>query len=567
MSLDLTTRRFWPFKKKEKRPSLGFWRDNIESLTVAILMALLIKQFVFEAYAVPTESMEPTIIGRTVGGDRIIANKFLYMMRDPKRWEVMIFQYPLNRSTNYVKRCVGLPDEWLFIRNGDIYTAEAALDHKAALAAATVERKPNDLQECLFDHGQCIPPGERTVKRFRRYWATEKGSATDIRINEDDEVVRMVASDHAVTVSFTRPDSQKKRFNGSESVDVPLINNRRYDDWSPMATECSSWQQMLGVKGPATGGGPMPGYDDAVGDVRLAFEVNPESSKGSVILEIMDGTHGMPIRLTLGVEGSDEKSVLLVGKKSVALEASIPTDDWTAVEFWNVDDRVRVLIDSDEVASVDYTHAPIEPAAVVMGGGKTSDPAYPSNTEMGEIPPVQPTHKLPHRNNVSFGFDGGSASFREIDLARDTYYTAAARAATDFAIPKRKYLMFGDNSPDSLDARGWKKTRLTYKGEDGKEMVWEGDAEGVSDSDGPGHVFGNPEHPEWATHSNTRPYVNPFTEDGKIWFIDNRGNRRELEKESIVKRETYFGHYVDRDHVMARAYFKFWPPLAIGVIR
>ena len=61
--------------------------------------------------------------------------------------------------------------------------------------------------------------------------------------------------------------------------------------------------------------------------------------------------------------------------------------------------------------------------------------------------------------------------------------------------------------------------------------------------------------------------MNPFTEDGKIWFIDNRGNRRELEKESIVKRETYFGHYVDRDHIMARAYFKFWPPLAIGVIR
>jgi hypothetical protein len=246
----------------------------------------------------------------------------------------------------------------------------------------------------------------------------------------------------------------------------------------------------------------------------------------------------------------------------------IPSDEWTAVECWNVDDRVRIIIDGDEVVSLDYTHAPIEPEIVIMGGGETSDPLYPTATEEYEIPPpVQPTHKLPHRNNVSFGFEGGEAAFREIDLSRDTYYTSAARSATDFAIPDRKYLMFGDNSPDSLDARGWKKTRLTVRTEDGETVVWEGDAEGVSDSDGPGHIFGNPFNPDFATHSNTRPYVNPFSENGKIWFIDDRGNRREITIESIVDRKTLFGHYVDRDHIMARAYFKFWPPLAIGVIR
>lgn len=567
MSQDVNKRGFWPFKKKEKRPSLGFWRDNLESLTVAILMALLIKQFAFEAYAVPTESMEPTIIGRTVGGDRIIANKFIYMMREPERWEVIIFQYPLNRSTNYVKRCVGLPNEWLFIRNGDIYTANSSLEHEAAVAAATIQRKPLDLQECLFDRGQCIPPGERGVNRFRRYWVAEKGAAMDIRIDEDNDAIRMAAGNHAVTVAFTRPDSQKKRFNGVESVEVPLINNRRYDDWSPMAKDIAGWQQMLGIKGPATGGGPAPGYDDGVGDVRLMFEVNPESSDGTVLLEIMDGTHGIPIRLSLAVEGGDGKSILQVGESSIAIDASVPSDEWTAVEFWNVDDRVRVLVDGDEIASEVYSHMPITPAKIIMGGGKTSDPTYPTDPEMGEIPPVQPTHKLPHRNNVIFGFEGGTASFREIDLSRDTFYTAAVRAATDFAIPTRKSLMFGDNSPDSLDARGWKKTRLTYQLDDGTEVVWEGDAEGVSDSDGPGHVFGNPFRPELATHSNTRPYVNPFTENDKIWFIDDRGNRRELQKESVVDRETHFGHYVDRDHIMARAYFKFWPPLAIGVIR
>lgn len=560
-------RSIWPFKKKEKRPALGFWRDNLESLTIAVIMALLIKQFAFEAYAVPTESMEPTIIGRSVGGDRIIANKYIYMMRDPRRWEVVIFQYPLNRSTNYVKRCVGLPDEWLFIRNGDIYTADASLSHGEAQKAATIQRKPDDLQERLFELGQCIPPGERSMKRFRHYWASEKGSTVDIRVDDDEGLVRMNATDHPVTVAFTRPDSQRKRFTGAEPADVPLISNRRNDDYSPMADDCADWQKMLGVKSPATGQGPLAGYDAAVGDVRLMLEVKPETDSGRALLELMDGTHGLPIRLSLAVEGGKRASELLVGEELTPIDFKLPSGDWTEVEFWNVDDRVRVLVDGNEVASVEYSHEPIAPAKIVMGGGKTSDPLYPATTDVGEIPPVQPTHKLPHRNNVTFGFEGGKAVFSEIDLARDTHYTAAARAATDFAIPTDSYLMFGDNSPDSLDARGWKKTRLTVKADEGKEVVWEGDAEGVSDSDGPGHSFTNPFQPELPPHSNTRPYVNPFGEDGSVWFIDNRGNRREIQVEDIVERETLFGHYVHRDLIMARAYFKFWPPLAVGVIR
>ena len=70
---------------KDKKSTKGFWRENVEALTFAVIMALVIKQFAFEAYKVPTQSMEPTIIGRDLGGSRLIANKFTYMLREPRR--------------------------------------------------------------------------------------------------------------------------------------------------------------------------------------------------------------------------------------------------------------------------------------------------------------------------------------------------------------------------------------------------------------------------------------------------------------------------------------------------
>ena len=100
------------FRRREKAksdlPKRGFWRGNLEAFTVAIVMALVIKTYAFEAFQVPTESMEPTIIGRTPGGDRIIVNKFKYQFDDPARYDIVVFRYPLSRMVNYVKRLVGL---------------------------------------------------------------------------------------------------------------------------------------------------------------------------------------------------------------------------------------------------------------------------------------------------------------------------------------------------------------------------------------------------------------------------------------------------------------------------
>lgn len=100
------------------------WRDNIEALTVAIVMAVVLKYFVIEAYQIPTGSMQPTLMGSKETGiyDRILVDKLSYRYRDPERFEVAVFKYPLNRAQNFVKRIVGMPNEQLLVRSGDLWT-------------------------------------------------------------------------------------------------------------------------------------------------------------------------------------------------------------------------------------------------------------------------------------------------------------------------------------------------------------------------------------------------------------------------------------------------------------
>jgi signal peptidase I len=139
------------------------WRDNIEAMSVAIIMAVMFKYFALEAYQIPTGSMQPTLMGQDFpperpgtqkpihvqwldklfgeGGsikDRILVDKLSFHVRDPKRWEVVIFKYPLNRAQNFVKRLVGMPGEHLRIAYGDVWRRENASDAWRIVSGVTL---------------------------------------------------------------------------------------------------------------------------------------------------------------------------------------------------------------------------------------------------------------------------------------------------------------------------------------------------------------------------------------------------------------------------------------------
>ena len=141
--------------KEPKSKSPHPFRDGVEMMVFAISMALGLKVFALEAYQIPTGSMMPTMMGTDLvdpltrmpnGGihDRVLVDKVSWWLREPNRWEVVVFRYPLLAHQNYVKRLVGMPDEELLIQNGDIWTRAGEGEE------FTIEAKPEDLQKTLW---------------------------------------------------------------------------------------------------------------------------------------------------------------------------------------------------------------------------------------------------------------------------------------------------------------------------------------------------------------------------------------------------------------------------------
>lgn len=99
------------------------FREYYEALLIAIIFVNFARIFVFQAFKIPTGSMEDNL----KIGDHIIVNKFIYgadgplsalfPMRDVERGDVVVFRYPLQPDTDFVKRVVGMPGDTVTIRD------------------------------------------------------------------------------------------------------------------------------------------------------------------------------------------------------------------------------------------------------------------------------------------------------------------------------------------------------------------------------------------------------------------------------------------------------------------
>ena len=100
-------------------------RQYIESFVIAVLVVLSVKSLVFANYAIPSASMEPTLLI----GDYLIANRLSYVVKipltdivvltlgEPQRGDIIIFRYPGDRSIDYVKRVIAKGGDTVEIRD------------------------------------------------------------------------------------------------------------------------------------------------------------------------------------------------------------------------------------------------------------------------------------------------------------------------------------------------------------------------------------------------------------------------------------------------------------------
>lgn len=131
--------RMFPNLPREVRVVL----DWVFTIGGAILIVLALKAWVVNPYRIPSSSMEPTLhCAKPASGceahysDRVLANRFIYHFRDPKRGEVIVFKTPGDKpvcgTTHahevFVKRLIGLPGDHVSEQNGIVYINNVRLN-------------------------------------------------------------------------------------------------------------------------------------------------------------------------------------------------------------------------------------------------------------------------------------------------------------------------------------------------------------------------------------------------------------------------------------------------------
>ena len=84
-----------------------------ETLLGALIIALILRQFIVQSSLVFSGSMIPTLQSatQTQFADRLIVNKLVYLFNNPTRGDIILFDSPYNDGKQYVKRLIGLPGE------------------------------------------------------------------------------------------------------------------------------------------------------------------------------------------------------------------------------------------------------------------------------------------------------------------------------------------------------------------------------------------------------------------------------------------------------------------------
>ncbi len=96
----------------------------VQSVTLTILLAFLLRIFVLQPFIVEGSSMEPNFHDR----EYIVIDKLSYRLRTPHRGEVIVFHPPTNPSENYIKRIIGLPGDTITLSEEDVYVNGHKLD-------------------------------------------------------------------------------------------------------------------------------------------------------------------------------------------------------------------------------------------------------------------------------------------------------------------------------------------------------------------------------------------------------------------------------------------------------
>jgi len=149
-----------------------FNRENVEVVVTAVILALIIRAFVVQAFKIPTGSMKPTL----TEGDRILVNKFIYRFKEPKRGDVIVFKYPEDPKKDFIKRLIATGGETVMIKDGNIWVDSILIEEPQKLRQIFYYNKPEakygaeEMRIAVPEDSYFVLGDNSASSRDSRYW-------------------------------------------------------------------------------------------------------------------------------------------------------------------------------------------------------------------------------------------------------------------------------------------------------------------------------------------------------------------------------------------------------------
>ena len=197
--------------------------ENIKTIFYALIIALIIRSFLFQPFYIPSSSMEPNLLI----GDRLFVSKYSYgysrhsfpfspkiynkrvLTKLPDRGDVIVFKTPADNRTDYIKRLIGLPGDSIQIVDSNLYLNNAKVK-KEKIENLTNINCGNEIINAIF-FKETLPNGMRYITVYRN---------NGTMMNTDKYIV---PENHYFFMGDNRDCSKDSRF--LSSVGYVNINN------------------------------------------------------------------------------------------------------------------------------------------------------------------------------------------------------------------------------------------------------------------------------------------------------------------------------------------------------
>lgn len=124
------------------RKSFLFAWELFKIAVIALAIVVPIRYFLFQPFIVKGASMEPNFSS----GDYLIIDEISYYFREPERGEVVVFRFPQNPSQRYIKRIIGLPNETIAIKGGQVIVSSQVLDESSYLDPGSLGGRETEVE-------------------------------------------------------------------------------------------------------------------------------------------------------------------------------------------------------------------------------------------------------------------------------------------------------------------------------------------------------------------------------------------------------------------------------------